>query len=320
MQHVIANRPHKFILVKSALTKRDQGFIDLANLGFITGENAVAVVSHASVKAPKTIDRYTDYQVSKPIPAVPLLAPYFHSETFEVVAHDYQAWSRRFAQKLEGLSSFEGDIDIPHTGEMFRYINLWKSRLVKDIQLTIDKILEERLPELIIEPHNIGFLLSIWDEKVSLSKCLENLEFGRIISAIPAELSKMKRSWDLFNRFSPDESDYGSISSKWSSASAEIILAFRSRIEESKKLPIYDFINFETFLHEWGTCLHSHILAYSPTKVKATQLHRGGSVADKEELVRLCKWRIANVDEIQCQLNKLMKRSKMIVDNEEVFG
>ncbi|KAJ3320000.1 hypothetical protein HDV06_005734 [Boothiomyces sp. JEL0866] len=320
MQHVIANRPHKFILVKSVLTKRDQGFIDLANLDFISAENTIGVVSHASVKAPKTIDRYTDFQVSKPIRVVPLLAPYFHSETLEIVAHDYHRWSLQFIQQLDRLSSFEGNIDIPHTGEIFRYISLWKSRLVKDIQQVIDATLNKILPAIPIEPHNIDFLLSIWDQKVSLGQCLANLQSARILLEIPTELTKMERSWNLFNRFSPEESDCGSINNKWSSESAEIILAFRSRVEIARTLPTYDFLNLEAYMTEWNKFLHSHLLAYSPVKVKAMALMRGNSQCDRDELLRLCNWRLLRISEATKHYSKVLKLSKLTVKNEEVFS
>ncbi|KAJ3253862.1 hypothetical protein HK103_007662 [Boothiomyces macroporosus] len=320
MQHVIANRPHKFILVKSALTKRDQGFIDLANLAFISQDNTIAVVSHASIKAPRTIDRYTDFQVTKQIPVVPLLAPYFHSETFDVVAHDYELWSRQFIQKLDALTSFEGDIDIPHTGEIFRYISLWKSRIVKDVQQTIDSILVQQLPNVILEPHNFDFLLSIWDQKVSLGQCIQNLLDARLLKEVPIDLRKMERSWNLFNRFSPEESDVGTINNKWSHESAEIILAFRSRIEKAKNQPTYDLLDFDRYLDEWMKYFRSHLLSYSAVKVKALVLAKGKEESDKKELSRLCGWRMTEISEIQGRFTQVLKLSKLIIKNDEVFS
>ncbi|KAJ3309897.1 hypothetical protein HDV04_005527 [Boothiomyces sp. JEL0838] len=267
-----------------------------------------------------TIDRYTDFQVTKQIPVVPLPAPYFHSETFDIVAHDYKLWSRQFIQKLDTLTSFEGDIDIPHTGEIFRYISLWKSRIVKDVQQTIDSILVQQLPNITLEPHNFDFLLSIWDQKVSLGQCIQNLADARLLKEVPIDLRKMERSWNLFNRFSPEESDIGTINNKWSHESAEIILAFRSRIEKAKNRPTYDLLDFDRYLDEWMKYSYSHLLSYSAVKVKALVLAKGKEEGDKKELSRLCRWRMAKISEIQGRFTQVLKLSKLIIKNDEVFS
>jgi hypothetical protein len=321
MQNIVAKRKHKFVLVKSALTKRDQSFIELANQAFLTHSNTVAVVSHATVRAPKEIGRYTDEQVTKKIVVCPLLAPYFHSETFEIVAHDYQVWAKEFLCRIDGLEVYQGDIDMPQTSEMFRYISLWKERLLREIQVMIDQYLKEKLHDLIIEPHNLDFLSGMWDSEVTLRTALESLMEARIIGSVPENMQTALHSWELFERLG-QAPEKGTLNKKWSFDSVNEILFFRDRIELQRKEDLWTKSGTtEEKLDTWTRKVHSHWIKYSSIKTTICYLlnHGKPSIWDKKEISRIFSFRKSEIARMLTEMQKLTKECILFLMNPDVL-